>query len=537
MERYNLPAGGIEVSIEGGSPHKLDTVNAVTAKPATPVTSPSPPKPQTSNKLVSESQQQRPAQAQKFQASQLPPKKHWAPIRYIVSRSLVLVSTLAIVGNIPVHSNVGVEPQARQTQLAALISQSEKRLNDTALSADTLELELPELDETEIFAGHEAETLPAVNEGRWKLYQVNSGDTLESILASLKLNDRLDDLTTDPEVAQVLAGIQPGAKLLTQVTDNQLQQLIYTTGDIKSFFITYHEGQYNGHWEEDLLEARRSQIYFTINKPFHAEARQAGLTPSLSRQLTRIFKKDVNFRRLAIGDQVRVIFEDYIYQGERIATDNVLAAEFDHRGTLYQRVRFTSNDATRYLRPNADLELKKVAFNRYPLKNYRLTSSFGMRRHPIYGSRRMHTGTDFAAPRGTPIYATADGTVRFAGRKGGYGITVVLNHMNSITTHYTHMSRYKKGLNSGDKIKRGDVIGYIGSTGTSTGNHTHYEFRIAGKPHNPMTVELPTTGILSPEEMQQFRQHARNMRQELETFRKTASKEPVTIDIENQYGG
>lgn len=537
MERYNLPAGGIEVSIEGCSSHKLDTVNAVTAKPANPIHSTPTSKPQASHKLVGTTQVQHPPRVQKAQPNKPSTKKHWAPIRYIVSRSLVVVSTLAIVGNIPVHSNVGVETPARQTQLAALVSQSEERLNATALTADILQLELPDADETEVFTGHEAEALPAVKKGRWNLYQINSGDTLEEILASLKLKDILDDLITDTEIAQVLESIQPGAKLLTQVTDNQLQQLIYTTDEAKSFFITYHEGQYSGQWEEDLLEARRSQIDFTIHKPFHAEARQAGLTPSLSRQLTRIFKKDVDFRRLAIGDQVRVIFEDYVYQGERIATDHVLAAEFDHRGTLYQRVRFTSNDATRYLRPDADLELKKVAFNRYPLKNYRLTSSFGMRRHPIYGSRRMHTGVDFAAPRGTPIYATADGTVRFAGRKGGYGITVILKHMNSITTHYTHMSRYKSGLNSGDKIKRGDVIGYIGSTGTSTGNHTHYEFRIAGKPHNPITVDLPTTGILSPEEMQQFRQHAQNMRQELETFRKTASKEPITMDMENQYGG
>ncbi len=532
MERYNLPTGGIEVIIEGRSSSKLDTVNAVThSKPKKPTLSIPP------DNLTKAGSAKPVNPVRKAYTPHIPAQKPKAkPIRYLVSRSLILVGTLALIGNIPVHSKINLQTQDDTIALTAAV---EEALNQaTIANSDVVELQLPDENETEVFAGHEVETLPTVTKGRWNLYQVESGDTVESIFAALKLKQTLDKLIADQDIAKVLNDIKPSAKFLAQTVDGKLQQLIYTTGKKDSYFITYHNEQYTGQWQSGLLEARRSQIHFTISKPFHTEAKIAGLTSSLSRQITKIFKKDVNFRRLAIGDEVRVIFEDYIYQGERIASDNVLAAEFDHRGTLYQRVRFSASDTTRYLRPDADLELKQVAFNRYPLKSGRISSGFGMRRHPVFGSRRLHSGTDFAAPRGTPIYATGNGKVRFIGRKGGYGKTIELRHMDGITTLYGHMSRYKAGLNPGDKVKRGDIIGYVGSTGTSTGNHVHYEFRIAGKPHNPMKVALPTTGILSPKEMRQFRQQAKKLKNELEALRETAKNNPHRLSSrQNQFGG
>ncbi len=163
-----------------------------------------------------------------------------------------------------------------------------------------------------------------------------------------------------------------------------------------------------------------------------------------------------------------------------------------------------------------------------------MSSGFGMRRHPVFGLRKNHAGTDFAAPRGTPIHATADGSVKEMGRQGGYGNVVELRHDGNITTRYGHMSAFNDELKPGSKIKRGDVIGYVGSTGTSTGNHVHYEFRVNGEPQNPMSVELPQVGIMSAEEMQAFKHQASAMVQELADLRKLASVDKPSGD---QNGG
>lgn len=230
-----------------------------------------------------------------------------------------------------------------------------------------------------------------------------------------------------------------------------------------------------------------------------------------------------------------MIFEDYYYQSERIFTDKVLAAEFNHRDNIHQRIRFTLNDnKALYLKPGDDLEIKQVAFNRRPIRGGRLSSGFGMRRHPVLRKRRMHAGADFAAPRGTPIYATGDGSVKFVGRRGGYGKSIEIRHGYGVTTRYGHMSKYKKGLGRGDKVKRGEVIGYVGSTGRSTGNHVHYEFRVNGKPKNPMRVKLPKKGILTKKEMKDFQRLSKNMSYQLIKLRDTAS---IERNVRRQYGG
>ncbi len=146
----------------------------------------------------------------------------------------------------------------------------------------------------------------------------------------------------------------------------------------------------------------------------------------------------------------------------------------------------------------------------------------------------MHSGIDIAAPRGTPIYATGDGRVKFVGRKGSYGKTIELSHSGGIVTRYGHMSKYKPKLSRGAKVKRGDVIGYVGSTGRSTGNHVHYEFRVRGKAVNPKTVKLPTKGVLTAREMKSFKRLAKNMRYQLIRLRDTAS---IDRNVRRQFGG
>ncbi len=503
MERYNLPVGGIEVTIGGREPTKLGEVSAVTT-----------------------SAEVHPRQAK---PTQTPPVQHpkIKPLRYAITRALILVGAFAALGNIPVHSKVYLPPPDDLQDIAGEVRTT---LRETQ---DTQELNLPSV--TETYAGYEVEALPSASNGDWSLHTITKSQTLEKVLDSLHLTSDMDSLMADADIKQTLSTLKADSKLLIQIHDKRLKQLIYATGKRDAYIVSRQDDKYTAKWDNELFEEQHNRIAFTIKNPFHYEANRAGLPLSVTRQLNKIFKGDVNFHHIAIGDQVSVIFEDYYYQSERIFTNNVLAAEFNHRGDIHQRIRFTFADGkTNYLKPDSDMELKQVAFSRYPLNGGRLSSGFGTRRHPVFGFRRMHTGTDFAAPHGTPIYATGSGVVRYVGRKGGYGKVIELGHSDGVSTLYGHMSQYQKGLAEGDSVKRGDVIGYVGSTGTSTGNHVHYEFKIDGQHQDPMTVALPQTGILTPNEMKEFKNYARSLTNQLLKLRETAA---IDRNVRQQFGG
>ena len=146
----------------------------------------------------------------------------------------------------------------------------------------------------------------------------------------------------------------------------------------------------------------------------------------------------------------------------------------------------------------------KKALLKTPLDGARLSSSFGMRKHPISGYNKLHKGVDFAAPIGTPIYAGGNGVIEFVGRNGGYGKYIRIRHNNSYKTAYAHLNNYKKGIYKGLRVNQGEVIGYVGSTGKSTGPHLHYEIILDGKQINPMSLKLPPQKILKNDELKRF---------------------------------
>lgn len=442
------------------------------------------------------------------------------PVRYFVTRSVALAAALAAVGNIPVHSKVNSPLDGQFT--------ANQSLSDQLL--------IPAMPQ-ETFVGFASEILPMATEGKWKLRQVKHGDTLNGIFEDLKLSTTTDALFANNDIKKQLKALTKDARLLIQADDGSLTQLLYITKKKEIFIVAQSESgdSYVGKWDNDALESSTRYETFTLKNPLHYEVSKKGLPMSVAREITKIFAKDVNFRRLSPNDTVTVIFDEFRLHNDIIYTDHIKAAKFEHRNNTVKRVRFTRNSGKiGYLRPDSDLELKKVAFDRRPVKRGRLSSHYGFRRHPVFGSRRLHSGTDFAAPRGTPIYATGDGRVKFVGRKGGYGKTVMLNHSGGITTLYAHMSRYKKGLRNGQRVNRGEIIGYVGSTGTSTGNHVHYEYMVNGRKKNPMRTALPSTGILTATEMKDFRKLAKSMNSELDKASATAK---VDRNLRTEFGG
>ncbi|MGK7863887.1 M23 family metallopeptidase [Falsiroseomonas sp. E2-1-a4] len=232
---------------------------------------------------------------------------------------------------------------------------------------------------------------------------------------------------------------------------------------------------------------------------------RAGLPAPLTHSLIRALSHEVDFQRdLRPGDQVSVAFERLRGpNGDLLGHGQLHYAALSLSGRLLEVWRHAGPDGN-VAWYRADGRPLRAGFMRTPLDGARLTSGFGMRRHPILGYSRRHTGLDFAAPTGTPIFAAADGTVASVRYERGYGRTVRLQHPGGVETVYAHMSRFTRGLRAGARVRQGAVIGAVGSTGMSTGPHLHYEIHIAGVPQNPARVALPGGAPLRGRELTAF---------------------------------
>lgn len=243
-----------------------------------------------------------------------------------------------------------------------------------------------------------------------------------------------------------------------------------------------------------------------IESSLFAAAR--GAPDQVVHQLVDILGWDIDFARdLRKGDSFSLLYEELRLDGRPVRAGDILALEFrsQRAGETIRAFRYTDSDGdTDYFTP--DGRSLRREFMRNPLRFTRISSRFSKSRlHPVLRVRRPHRGVDYAAPRGTQIRATGNGRVSFAGRKGGYGKTILLSHGNGHTTLYAHLSRYAKGVRKGARVRQGQVIGYVGSTGVSTGPHLHYEFRINGVHRDPLTVKLPRAAPLDAKELKKFR--------------------------------
>jgi murein DD-endopeptidase MepM/ murein hydrolase activator NlpD len=205
------------------------------------------------------------------------------------------------------------------------------------------------------------------------------------------------------------------------------------------------------------------------------------------------------------GDEFFVTYEEVSQDGKFVRDGNVLAVRFVNRGHSFEAVRYVDPDGdARYFTPEG--RSLRRAFIRAPVAFTRVSSGFNAARlHPILNRIRAHKGVDYAAPIGTPVRAAGEARVRFVGQQGGYGKVIELEHRAGIVTVYGHLSRFAQGLSRGDRVRQGDVIGFVGMTGLATGPHLHYEYRVGGVQKNPQTVPLPTAEPVPEQWMADFR--------------------------------
>jgi murein DD-endopeptidase MepM/ murein hydrolase activator NlpD len=417
-------------------------------------------------------------------------------------------------------------PETRNIPLRWLVALSTLPLLGMAVAfgiapaTDTRPVELKTV--IEGLALPQAEALNRGDETYWREVRIQRGDTIGSLLNRLQINDdaAVSFLSTAKD-AKTLYQLVPGRSVRAKTGANgELIALRYIASDSTQLSVDRAGDTFKADEQAAPLETRIVMKSGEIRSSLFGATDAAGVPDAISTQMAEVFSSDIDFHLdIRKGDHFSVVYETLYNHGEPIKTGRVLAAEFVNQGKAYRAVYFKDREGhDGYYTPEGN-NLRK-AFLRSPLAFSRITSGFtNARFHPVLKTWRAHKGVDYGAPTGTPVRATADGSVALAGKQSGYGNIIVLQHTGSFSTAYGHLSAFAKGLHHGSRVKQGDVIGYVGMTGMATGPHLHYEFRMAGVQRNPLTVPMPQAFPIAAQERNDFLAAVRPLSAELEMLR------------------
>ena len=391
-----------------------------------------------------------------------------------------------------------IEPDQNEPSLAQSPFSSASQLEPSAEAQHEMP---PEAD-----AGQETST---EEDPLTKTVVVANGDTLSTVFAKVGLSPSvMHAVLASSQDAKQLSRLKIGQALEFKLTeDGELANLRSKLNSLETLALEKTADGYA--FKKEQIKPEVSSVYARgeIDSSLFLAAKRAGLSHNLTMDLANVFGYDIDFALdIRKGDSFEIIYEEKTVEGERVGTGNILAARFTNRGKTYSAVRYTSKDgATSYY--NADGTSMRKAFIRTPVDFARISSRFSNgRKHPILNKIRAHKGVDYAAPHGTPIKSAGDGKVLLAGRKGGYGNTVIIQHGQRYRTLYAHMQGFAKGVRNGSAVKQGQIIGYIGTTGLSTGPHLHYEFQVDGVHVDPLGLKLPMADPIAQNEKQRFMQ-------------------------------
>ena len=388
------------------------------------------------------------------------------------------------------------------------------------LVTDTLVFQLPPLESRDTTALEFEQKIET---------RIRSGDTVASILERLGIQEEgfMAFISSQATTRKAARGLVPGRTVQAALDgDGSMKWIRYYHTPI-----TENKGKYQTEYllitklgdksftAEEVSANTESQMHLAagvINSSLFGATDAAGVPDGVTMQMAEILGGKIDFLRdIRKGDEFRVLYETRMHEGRPTGSGRVLAVQYINDGKLIEAMWFApeGQNGGYYDKDGKSL---KAAFLRSAIPFTRVSSKFGKRMHPIHKRWKAHNGIDFAAPTGTPIRATGDGVVDFIGTKGGFGKTIILRHPNNITTLFAHQSRFAKGLKRGDRVAQGEIIGYVGSTGWSTGPHLHYEFRVNNKPVDPLGVRMPEAVKLDDKQRQQFYAHALPWRDQLE---------------------
>jgi len=336
---------------------------------------------------------------------------------------------------------------------------------------------------------------------------VGRNDTLDGIFRRMALDKSdLAAIRNLPGIRQSLDLLRPGDAInVTHSHDGAIKELSRKVSETQTLHVVREEAGFAAKMVSNPVETRLRTATATIDSSLFQAAEGADISDTVALKLANVFAWDIDFvLDIREGDRFTAVYEQIYQDGKYLHDGDVLAAEFVNDGKIYRAVRFTAEDgSTGYYTP--DGKPMRKAFLRAPVDFTRVSSVFNPARlHPILNTIRGHMGTDYAAPTGTPVHAAGDGRVSFEGTRGGYGNAIVLEHSNSVSTLYGHMSRFAINVHMGSHVSQGDIIGYVGMTGLATGPHLHYEYLMNGVHMNPQTVKLAGAEALRAESMDKF---------------------------------
>ena len=343
----------------------------------------------------------------------------------------------------------------------------------------------------------------------WKTITVKNGDSFSSLMERAGFHTKawFEVIDLGP-ISKPLTRLRVGEQLKVAGSADQVRALDYPLDSENTLQIRRGQKDLETNILTNPIEHRTTSVSGVIDNAFYLSATDAGLPDNIIMGFADLFAWDVNFALdVRQGDRFTVLYEEKYQNGKKLGAGAILAGEFVNRGKVLRTLRYTDpSGKTNYYTPEG--RSMRRAFLRSPVHFTRISSRFNPSRlHPIYKTKRPHRGVDYAAPRGTPIMAAGDGVVTFAGQKTGYGNVVIIKHGERYSTLYAHMTRAAKGLRRGKRVKQGQTIGLVGSTGWATGPHLHYEFRVDGAHRNPLTVTLPLAEPIPRKYKQDFLAH------------------------------
>ena len=356
----------------------------------------------------------------------------------------------------------------------------------------------------------------ALVEGDWIVEKVRKKDTISQIFDRVGISIHEAYALVETDQAEALGSIRPGdeleiVRLPGENADDRgrLGKLKFQLDQFNTLLVLREEAGFVAHILERQPEIRYRTAQATIWDSLLGSAREAGIPYDVVYSLATVLGWQVDFAKdIHGGDRFAVIYEELYLDGKRVGEGEVVAAELITSDRTIRAIRHVDEEGhVTYYAPDGDGI--QGSFLRNPIRFARVTSGFSKRRlHPILKKWKAHHGVDYGAPMKTPVRATGDGLVHFAGNRKGYGRTIILRHGEKYETLYAHLNHFRKGLKSGSRVKQGEVIGYVGRTGWATGPHLHYEFRVSGKHMNPLTVELPSSAPIEPRYRDDFRRQA-----------------------------
>ncbi len=340
-------------------------------------------------------------------------------------------------------------------------------------------------------------------------YTIKNNDSIQKILKSFKIKDEEIETITKKLRIKKLTNIYTGREVTIILKEekenkNSIVNILYPISNTLIVEVSKNDDLIT--IKEIIIKLNKKEVVVknTIKNNLYSSAVEVGIEPNIIVEFARIYGFEIDFQRdIREDDWFEIYYEKFVDdQGIVRDTGKIIYASMFVNNKEINLYNFKIENEFGYYDLNGKSVVKTLM--KTPINGARLSSSYGMRKHPILGFNKMHTGTDFAAPEGTPIMASGSGTITRAKWCGGGGNCIKIKHNSTYETVYAHMKNFAKGMRAGKKVRQGQIIGYVGSTGMSTGPHLHYEVIVNGKKTNSQTLKLPSLKRLSNEARKNF---------------------------------